>query len=420
MSASLELLSGKKKAAVPNKSATPAEPAKGVAVTEEAGVELLSPDDVKEAAEAVETVETAATETEVEIDPDTMTSEELDALVKEHEIEVPKEWKKWKADGKAAWLKEQFEEREEIPEGIVEADQTHIEKETAVVVNEPEPVVAAAVEEPKTKTAVSTALGGETKKTTKKSKPSGKDLAQETIAGEILPPSELSDLVHDIENLVEKDAKEMASKLADASDFMIFQLGGVLSVIQANGWFAPYANLKEYVEKAHGILYRKAVYYIKIYNGLVESKVPWSEVKHLGWTKLKELADLMTLDNYKDWVGIAEDQTTLQLIETIAKHKQAQAGQAQIGSETSTTVTTKTFKVHEDQKDIIEAALDKAKEEGSTSVDTVALTYICQEYVAGPAKLSLKQRMEQAGIEQALEAISLAFPTYDFNVVAPE
>jgi len=415
MSASLDLLKGKKTTVAPNKSPTPAEPAKGVVPIQSA--EVLTPADV---AEAADTGVAIATEVEVEIDPDTMTSEELDALVKEHDIAVPKTWKKMDAAGKAAWLKEQFEERPEVEDGIVtdEAGQTPIETQTATV-----EVVEEEVTQPaEASTAVSTALGEakDAKKTAKKTPAKTSAAAKAALSGEVLPPSELSDLVHDIENLVEKDAKEMASKLSDASDFMIFQLGGVLSVIQSNGWFAPYANLKEYVEKAHGILYRKAVYYIKIYNGLVESKVPWSDVKHLGWTKLKELADLMTLDNYKEWVGIAEEQTTLQLIDTIDKHKKSAAGQLVLGDQASTTVTTKTFKIHEDQKDIIEAALDKAKQDGGTSVDTVALTYICQEYVAGPVVMTLKQRMLKAGIEEALQAISDAYPTYEFNVVAPE
>lgn len=419
MSTSLDLLKGKQAA-----SSTPETPAKAAPKLAEAKSTTKS-----KKAPVEETVVQATEEAgqTVEVDPDSMNSAQLDALVAEHGIEVPNEWLSWDADGKRTWLKEQFEDRDEIADGIVATDEAgntdvgvQVETEEAGQAHSPDADPPFEEDQPKEPaTAVSTALG-EGKAKPKKTTPAKTSAAAKaSLSGEVLPPSELSDLVHDIENLVEKDAKEMASKLADASDFMIFQLGGVLSVIQANGWFSPYANLKEYVEKAHGILYRKAVYYIKIYNGLVESKVPWSEVKHLGWTKLKELADLMTLDNYKDWVKIAEEQTTLQLIDTIDKHKKSQAGTLAISDQTSTTVTTKTFKVHEDQKDIIEAALDKAKTEGATSVDTVALTYICQEYVAGPAKLTLKQRLTQAGIEAALEAISEAFPTYDFNVLAP-
>jgi hypothetical protein len=41
--------------------------------------------------------------------------------------------------------------------------------------------------------------------------------------------------------------------------------------------------------------------------------------------------------------------------------------------------TYKTFKLHADQKEIVEAALDYAKAKSGTKVDTVALEYVCQE-----------------------------------------
>ena len=41
--------------------------------------------------------------------------------------------------------------------------------------------------------------------------------------------------------------------------------------------------------------------------------------------------------------------------------------------------TYKTFKLHSDQKEIVEAALKYAKAKSGTKFDTVALEYVCQE-----------------------------------------
>ena len=130
----------------------------------------------------------------------------------------------------------------------------------------------------------------------------------------------LADLVHEIENMKEKQALELVGTLAEQTEVTFFKLGGVLSVIQANGWFAPYNSFREFVEKKHGIHYRKAVYWTDIYNKLAEAKVPWDKVKYIGWTKLKEIAGVITTDNVDEWVKIAKENNTISLIETVKAH----------------------------------------------------------------------------------------------------
>jgi hypothetical protein len=49
--------------------------------------------------------------------------------------------------------------------------------------------------------------------------------------------------------------------------------------------------------------------------------------------------------------------------------------------ETMNNTAYKTFKLHPDQKEIVEAALSLAKQKGGTTVDTVALEYIAQEFM---------------------------------------
>src|SRR5208282_1242325 len=80
------------------------------------------------------------------------------------------------------------------------------------------------------------------------------------------------------------------------------------------------------------------------------------KVSTLGWTKLAVIAPVVTNENVDEWVGLAQEQNTLTLIETVKKSKQKdKTGEVTDGS--AKTVTTMAFKVHEDQKATIDAAL---------------------------------------------------------------
>jgi len=372
-----------------------------------------------EAAAVEETVETqAAPEVEASdeegtaVDVDKLSNKQLDELVAEYGIEVPAEWKKWKADGKRSWLKSQFED-DGGAEATVEAEvEAEIEKAAAAPAADDGSV--ADIEEK-----LAEAAPAKETKTTKKAASKSKAVATtSTKSGEVEVQGEdvLSDLIHGIETLKEKEARALVVTLTEETEVAFFKLGGVLSVIQANGWFEPYASFREFVEKEHGLHYRKATYWVGIYNRLAEAKVPWSKVRDIPWTKLKEIAAVITVENVDEWVEIAKKQNTLTLIDTIKAYLAKDAPEA-IEDQTSKTVTTKTFKVHEDQKAVIDAAILKAKNESSTQVDTVALELICSDYLAAQ---TLVQKFQKMGIEAALEALEKAFPNATINVELEE
>ncbi|WP_113155934.1 hypothetical protein [Nitratireductor sp. OM-1] len=392
--ASLSLLKGGKKTAVEEELDTTAEQAEETAQEEE-----------------TEEVEEASVEV------DGMSSKELDALVEEFGVETPAEWSGWDADAKRVWLKEQFddgsseEEEKPEPEPEPEAEKAPAKKPAAKKAPAKKPAAKKApakTEDAKTEAAPKAAK-----------KPASKAPAKSTSkSGEVSKPGDdaLVDLIHEIETMKEKEARSLVTELSEQTEFTFFKLGGVLSVIQANGWYEPYASFREFVENEHGLHYRKATYWVGIYNNLSESKVPWSKVSHLGWTKLKEIAGVITLDNVDQWVKVAEGQTTLQLIETVKAHLSKDTPKG-IEDQTSKTVTTKTFKVHEEQKQVIEAALEKAKSESGTAVDTVALEYICGDYLSSQ---TMAQRLKSLGIEAALEALEKAYPNAAINVELTE
>jgi hypothetical protein len=336
----------------------------------------------------------AGDEEDVVVDVDTLNSSQLDALVEENEIEVPKEWKGWAAEGKRSWLKAQFED---APTEAAEAEDKTEAKEEPAPKEEAKPAKA---EKPK-------------KETKAKAPSKSKEVATTTAkAGEIMEPDILSDLVHEIENLKEKDARELIPALSEQTELTMFRLGGVLSLIQANNWFEPYASFRDFVEKEHGLAYRKAMYWVGIYNALSAAKVSWNKVKGIGWTKLKEIALVINEENQDQWIEIALNSNTLTLIETVKKSLAKDKPQS-VEDQSSKTVTTKTFKVHEDQKATIDAAIAKAKEQSSTTVDTVALEYICIDFLGGQ---TIDQKLKSMGMEAAFALLEKAFPNVDISV----
>lgn len=233
--------------------------------------------------------------------------------------------------------------------------------------------------------------------------------------------------VHEVENMKEDRAFKLVPHLLDNIDHDYFKLGGVLSVIQANGWFQDrgFETFRAYVEGEGGIMYRKAMYLIGIYNGLVASGVKWDQVKHLGWTKLVELTPHLTPENVDEWVGVAEGMTVAQLQDYIkAKTAAAATGGDAPAVDESKKTTTMTFKVHADQKATIREALDKAKHESGTEVDSVALEFIALDYLGSSSKLSaipsLKELMAGKSAEEVLGVFGEVFPDVTLEATLPE
>jgi len=227
----------------------------------------------------------------------------------------------------------------------------------------------------------------------------------------------------EIENLNESQCHAALHQIVEDTEFSFFKMGGVLSKIQENGWFGEHGSLKEYIEAEFNIKYRTAMYAIQIYNDLVEAGVPWDKVKAVGWTKIKEVSPVLTSDNVDHWVEKAKTLTTKELIEEVKQFKGE--GESNSGGDDAAPAktTTMTFKAHEDQAETIKSALDKAKEAAGTTVDTVALEFICLEFVnnfsgqggepAGPPSAEVFQSI---GYEKVLELFEEAFPDINLAV----
>jgi hypothetical protein len=332
---------------------------------------------------------TAEGDAVVDIDVDDMTTEQLDGLVQAQGVETPEEWAGWDVVAKRAWLNQTFG----TPPGEVTVGEV-LNVETPAA-SEADPAVIAAdalVEVAKPKK-------GKGKKA-KASTALSTDVAKDGVIVEADP---LLDMVHEIENMKEKEVYDVIAVLMEQTDITHFKLGGILSIASANQWFQGYASFREFVEGKYGLAYRKAMYLIEIYNKLANSGIPWEKFKDLGWTKIQVIARIVNKDNVDQWVAIATEQNLMTLLETVKSALSKKPDQ--IEGEVKT-VTTMSFKVHQDQKISIDSAIAKAKEAAGTDVGTVALDFICIEYLGGQ---SLAQRIATVGPSQAGKAVAQAF-----------
>lgn len=235
----------------------------------------------------------------------------------------------------------------------------------------------------------------------------------------------LTEVAHEIENLTQESAFQMVPTLVEDLEFNMFRLGGILSVINAHKWYGPHKNFKELVEKDFSLEYRKAMYLIDIYEKLLENDIPWDAVKDVGWTKLRVLAKHLTPENVDYWVAQAKKMTFIQLCEALKAtiSQKSGSGDAEETAPVTSTVTTLTFKVHTDQKEVVRAALDKIKEETKTEFDTVALEYLCTGYLGGNVDVSsshdsIEDALKELGYEKVLDIFSNLWPEVNIVVEA--
>ncbi|QIG66701.1 putative ribonuclease E/G family protein [Rhizobium phage RHph_TM16] len=359
--------------------------------------------------------EAAAEGAEVDIDVESMTAKQLDELVAQYEIQTPDEWKKWKKAEKAAWLTAQFGADTGDDVTMVEADApAEAAAEAPVAQAEPE-----LPQEPATK------AKGKVSKATPKSTAVA---TSHILHGDVLSADEFSTTVAEIENLKQKDALDLVGKLVDQSELTLFKLGAVLSRIQEEEWFKDqgFSTFREYIENRHSFGYRTAMYQIGIYKDLVASGVSYTAVSGVPWSKLKEIASVISPENVEEWVKSATDNTidTLRVLVRNFKSAGKEITEQLSSTAASDVITTLTFKVHTDQKENIALALEKAKAEAKTDVNTVALEYICVAFNSGatgkkgsnPKPAPLKDQLASLGLEGAAQLLIDAFPEETINI----
>jgi hypothetical protein len=225
------------------------------------------------------------------------------------------------------------------------------------------------------------------------------------------------DIATEVESLSRQKALKLATTLATDIEVNYFKLGGVLQVVNDNSWFEGFPDFDSYVYESFGFQGRKARYLISIYDNLVKKQIPWEAVQHLGWTKLKDLAPILTLENVDEWVEKASKVTVVEL-QALLKATGPTDGAQASGSTKSDLVVMK-FSFKNDQAEIVNQALAKAKGELNTEYDTVAAEGIFASYLGGEAlnkSYDLDTVIKNTGFDTILTRISELYPEWDITV----
>lgn len=225
------------------------------------------------------------------------------------------------------------------------------------------------------------------------------------------------DVAAEVEGLTKIKALNMADKLVENIETDYFKLGGVLKVIFENAWFEGHESFGAFVSNKFGFAERKAKYLMEIYDHLVTKMIPWETVAPLGWTKLKDLARHLTVENVDEWVEKASKLTVAEL-QLVLKGDDGEGKSKSV--EGSGDVVKFKVNLKNDQNETVQSALSKAKAEVGTEYDSVALEMICTGYLAGAvgtgAAKSFADQMQEAGWQKALELFGETFPDVDLEV----
>ena len=185
-------------------------------------------------------------------------------------------------------------------------------------------------------------------------------------------------IVHKIGNYKKDEALARFDELEGHHDQTYFEIGGVLSVIRNNKFYEPHESFSDWRKAQTSMSHGKANALVQIYDGIANSDLKWKDVEGIGWTKLREIASVLTKENAQDWVKLAAENSKADLIKLVKAQKAGTTGSE--GGAVGRTQT-KTFKLHADQKEIVEQAISKAKEQSGTEFDTVALEYVCMDFM---------------------------------------
>lgn len=142
-----------------------------------------------------------------------------------------------------------------------------------------------------------------------------------------------------------------------------------------------FTDFKEYCETEVGTQYRKAMYLVDVADCVKKHGLSTAKIAKLGWTKMKDLAAVITEDNAKEWMDKAEKLSTRDLAEQVKIHRKEEGG----ARGAAPSLTTMKFTMGEAEANVITEAIEEAKkllEGGDSSQQSVlALEMICQDWL---------------------------------------
>lgn len=138
-----------------------------------------------------------------------------------------------------------------------------------------------------------------------------------------------------------------------------------------------FEDFEAYCQEELDIKYRKAMYFVEIWDKVKSLKLDKRKVARLGWTKMKEIASVITAETAKEWMEKASKMTSRELTEAVKIVRKRDVTGVDVP-----TVTTMTLRMSESEANIITEAIEEAKKLTENENAVIALEMICQDWLA--------------------------------------
>lgn len=194
----------------------------------------------------------------------------------------------------------------------------------------------------------------------------------------------LVDTTMTVEAMTQNECLTQLSQLSDKSDRSWYTIGGILQRIREQQWWAVrgHTSLESFIEAEMNLPKARAMRWINLYTNMANLKITIEELDSVGWTKLKEASPYLNSNNKEQLLQAARSMSvsefTIYLKGLSSSNKNRNRN---IGGVTN--IVNLKLSLHEDQAPVIEAALERAMKLQGTEHKAVALTSICEQYLAG-------------------------------------
>jgi hypothetical protein len=138
-----------------------------------------------------------------------------------------------------------------------------------------------------------------------------------------------------------------------------------------------FKDFREFCDSELGMHYRKALYLVDIWDKVKTLNLSRAKVEKLGWTKMKDIAQVVTAENAKEWMDKAEKMTTREVSEAVKVSRSPD----RTATGTVPHITTMTLKMSEAETRVVMEAVEEAKKMTQSDNTVVALEMICQDWL---------------------------------------
>jgi len=162
-----------------------------------------------------------------------------------------------------------------------------------------------------------------------------------------------------------------------------------------------YESFQDFVQAELGLKYRSAMYRVQVGDSLIQHNLQPEDLAQIGWTKFEKVSSMISKDmKRKDIQALlkkAKGMTVRELADFVETKTQ--------DTKVTRTKTTLSFRLTNEQADVVNEALKKGMEMAATDNQSVGL-----EYVALIFNMHLQEKVSQKAQTAAVESLHKEAP----------